>query len=86
MNQTRTSFKKIDGLLFKEKISTVIEKWYNENGKSLLLYCRDKDKHSHFGFVHMIHNQTHQWREVGFDLDEMVSVLSSRIEKLCSQV
>ena len=39
------------------------------------------DQPSLFGFLHLVNNQIHQWKEIDFLLDETIIDFTSRIEK-----
>ena len=39
------------------------------------------DQPSLFGFLHLVNNQLHQWKEIDFLLDETIADFTSRIEK-----
>lgn len=51
----------------------------------MILYCKVRMSHfdqpSLFGFLHLVNNQIHQWKEIDFLLDETIIDFTSRIEK-----
>ena len=51
----------------------------------MILYCKVRkssfDQPSLFGFLHLVNNQLHQWKEINFLLDETIVDFTSRIEK-----